>query len=265
MEYKGVLRKMQTENLEPIQYYLDMGTDFINVNQLLDREINLVFVGYECLNCHLNKQIYRQGFCKSCFFEIPQAADWIMRPELSTAHLDKEDRDLAYEKSVQLQPHIVYLANSSNVKVGVTRKQQVPTRWIDQGAHEAIELVEVPNRYLAGITEVAIKEHVSDKTNWRKMLTNSIEDVNLIAQKEKLSAYIPEEVKQYYSAADTSETHIAFPVLQYPEKVKSLNIQKSKSYTGTLKGIKGQYFIFEDDTVFNIRANEGLVVSLQID
>ena len=88
-----------------------------------------------------------------------------MHPELSTAHLDKEDRDLEYEKKVQLKPHVVYLANSSNVKVGVTRKSQIPTRWIDQGAHEAIEIVEVPNRYLAGITEVALKDYVADKTN----------------------------------------------------------------------------------------------------
>jgi hypothetical protein len=264
MKYQGVLKKMKTENLKPIGYYLDMGSDFINMNQLLDKEIQLDFVGYECLNCHLNKPIYRQGFCKSCFFEIPQAADWIIRPELSTAHLDQEDRDLSYEKSVQLQPHIVYLANSSNVKVGVTRKQQVPTRWIDQGAHEAIEFIEVPNRYLAGITEVALKEHISDKTNWRKMLTNDIEDVNLIAQKEKLAAFIPQEAAKYYVESNAGETHIDFPVLQYPEKVKSLNIEKSKSYTGTLKGIKGQYLIFEDSTVFNIRGNEGLVVSLHI-
>lgn len=255
---------MKTENLKPIVYYLDMGVDYINVNQLLDREIQLDFIGYECLNCHLNRQIYRQGFCRTCFFEIPQAADWIMRPELSTAHLDKEDRDLAYEKSVQLQPHVVYLANSSNVKVGVTRKQQVPTRWIDQGAHEAIELVEVPNRYLAGITEVAIKEHISDKTNWRKMLTNNIEDVDLVSERKKLSEFIPNEAAAYYVDSIAQETHIAFPVLQYPEKVKSLNIEKNKTYKGTLKGIKGQYLIFEDNTVFNIRANEGLVVSVQI-
>ena len=123
MEYQGVLKKMKTENLAEIQYYLDMKSDFLNVNQLLNKEITISFVTYECLNCRLEKKIYRQGFCKNCFFEIPNAADWIMRPELSTAHLDIEDRDLAYEKSVQLQPHIVYLANSSNVKVGVTRKQ----------------------------------------------------------------------------------------------------------------------------------------------
>ena len=264
MKYQGVLKKMRTEHLKPIGYYLDMGSDFININQWLDREIQIDFVGYECLNCHLNKPIYRQGFCKSCFFEIPQAADWIMRPELSTAHLDKEDRDLAYEKSVQLQPHIVYLANSSNVKVGVTRKQQVPTRWIDQGAHEAIEFIEVPNRYLAGITEVAIKEHISDKTNWRKMLTNNVEDVDLVAEKEKLSVYIPEEAAAYYVEASAGETHIEFPVLQYPEKVKSLNLDKTPNYKGVLKGIKGQYLIFEDSTVFNVRGSEGYVVRLTI-
>jgi hypothetical protein len=264
MQYQGVLKKMMTSNDETIQYYLDMDSDFINMNQLLDKEITMSFVKYECLNCHLNKQIYRQGFCKSCFFETPNAGDWIMKPELSTAHLGKEDRDLEFEKKMQLKPHIVYLANSSDVKVGVTRKSQVPTRWIDQGAHEAIEIVEVPNRYLAGITEVALKEHVSDKTNWRKMLTNDITDVDLIAKKEELSQYIPEEAKEYYLDKHTKELQLNFPVNKYPEKVKSLNLIKTPNYSGKLVGIKGQYLIFEDSTVFNVRANEGLVVEISI-
>lgn len=264
MEYQGVLKKMPTENGDQIQYYLDMKADFLNVNQLLNREITIKFVTYECLNCHLEKEIYRQGFCKSCFFETPNAGEWIMRPELSTAHLDIEDRDLAYEKSVQLQPHIVYLANSSNVKVGVTRKTQVPTRWIDQGAHEAIEIVEVPNRYLAGITEVALKEHVADKTNWRKMLKNDVDDQNLADWRQKLRTYIPEEVQEYFIENNT-ETQLHFPVKQYPSKPKSLNIRKEGSYSGKLVGIKGQYLIFEDNTVFNVRANEGLVVGIKID
>tara|TARA_B110000091_G_scaffold60878_1_gene66904 strand:- start:100 stop:891 length:792 start_codon:yes stop_codon:yes gene_type:complete len=263
MKYQGVLKKMKTENLDEIQYYLDMNSDFLNMNQLLNRELTIRFVTYECLNCHLEKEIYRQGFCKSCFFEIPNAADWIMKPELSKAHLDIEDRDLAYEKAVQLKPHIVYLANSSNVKVGVTRKQQVPTRWIDQGAHEAIEIVEVPNRYLAGITEVALKQHVADKTNWRKMLKNDIEDVSLIEWRDKLKAFIPEEAKEYF-IENNSETHLNFPVKKYPEKPKSLNLIKTPNYTGKLVGIKGQYLIFEDETVFNVRSNEGLVVSIEV-
>ncbi|AUC20961.1 hypothetical protein BTO15_02000 [Polaribacter sejongensis] len=263
MIYQGVLKKMMTENAAEILYYLDMKTDFINMNQLINKEITIRFVTYECLNCHLEKKIYRQGFCKSCFFEIPSAADWIMKPELSKAHLGIEDRDLAYEQAVQLKPHIVYLANSSNVKVGVTRKQQVPTRWIDQGAHEAIEILEAPNRYLAGITEVALKEYVADKTNWRKMLKNDIEDVDLVAWRDKLKEFIPEEAKAYFIENNT-ETHINFPVIKYPAKPKSLNLIKTPNYTGTLVGIKGQYLIFEDETVFNVRSNEGLVVSIEV-
>tara|TARA_R110002096_G_scaffold119895_1_gene259762 strand:- start:230 stop:931 length:702 start_codon:yes stop_codon:yes gene_type:complete len=233
------------------------------MNQLLNKEISISFIKYECLNCHLEKEIYRQGFCKSCFFDIPNAADWIMRPELSQAHLGIEDRDLAYEKSVQLKPHIVYLANSSNVKVGVTRKGQVPTRWIDQGAHEAIEIVEVPNRYLAGITEVALKEHVGDKTNWRKMLKNDIEDENLVEWREKLKQYIPDEAKEYF-IENNSETNLNFPVYKYPVKPKSLNLIKTPKFTGKLVGIKGQYLIFDDETVFNVRSNEGLVVQISV-
>ena len=263
MQYQGVLKKMITENSHIVQYYLDLESDFINMNQLLNRNLEIAFVKYRCMNCHIEKEIYRQGFCKNCFFDIPSAGDWIMRPELSKAHLGEEDRDLAYEKSVQLQPHIVYLANSSNVKVGVTRKQQVPTRWIDQGAHEAIEIVEVPNRYLAGITEVALKAHVADKTNWRKMLKNDIEDVDLKSWQHKLKAFIPEEAQEYF-IENNSLTQINFPVHQYPETPKSLNIAKEQSYTGKLVGIKGQYLIFEDQKVFNIRSNEGIVVRLTI-
>lgn len=263
MKYQGVLTKMQTEFLQPIQYYLVFENDFINLNQMLNKTIAIEFVGYQCLSCGLDKEVYRQGFCKSCFYDAPQAGEWIMRPELSTAHLDKEDRDLAYEKEVQLQPHIVYLANSSNIKVGVTRKTQVPTRWIDQGAHEAIELVEVPNRYLAGVTEVALKAHVSDKTNWRKMLKNDIEDEDLNEWKVRLKPFIPEEAANYFLDT-TTETQLEFPVGKYPEKPKSLNIKKAENFRGKLVGVKGQYFIFEDDTVFNVRANEGLVVSISL-
>lgn len=263
MNYAGVLTKMQTENGTPIQYYLIFESDFLNINQLLDKKITIQFLGYQCLNCGSDKKIYRQGFCYDCFFEVPQAANWIMHPELSTAHLDKEDRDLEFEKKVQLQPHVVYLANSSNVKVGVTRKSQIPTRWIDQGAHEAIEIVEVPNRYLAGITEVALKEHVSDKTNWRTMLKNEIKDEDLVKWRDKLKVFIPEEAVEYF-IENNSETHLDFPVLKYPTKLQSLNLDKSPNYEGVLKGIKGQYLIFDDHTVFNVRGSEGYVISITV-
>ncbi|MEM6719145.1 MAG: DUF2797 domain-containing protein [Bacteroidota bacterium] len=263
MMYKGVLTKMQTEIGNPIQYYLNFEDDFLNMNQLLNKTLRFDFEKFQCLNCGKDKPIYRQGFCKDCFYETPRAGDWIMRPELSTAHLGIEDRDLEYEKKVQLQPHIVYLALSSDVKVGVTRKPQVPTRWIDQGAIQAVEIVEVPNRYLAGITEVALKAYVSDKTNWRKMLQNLNEEADLLAKKEELQSFIPEEAQPYY-LANREVIELDFPVLAYPEKVKSLNLLKAQSYEGVLKGIKGQYLIFEDNTVFNVRGNEGLFVSLGI-
>lgn len=263
MNYEGVLTKMQTENTSPINYYLVFKSHFIHMNQLIDKEISITFLNHECLACGKEKKIFRQGFCYDDFYKQPNAGDWIMRPELSKAHLGIEDRDLEYEKKVQLQPHIVYLANSSNVKVGVTRKTQVPTRWIDQGAHEAIEFLEVPNRYLAGITEVALKEHIADKTNWRKMLTNTITEESLQTTKERLKDYIPEEAQEYY-IENNKETQINFPVLQYPQKVASLNLDKTPLFSGKLKGIKGQYLIFEDQTVFNVRNYEGYKVSLSI-
>lgn len=263
MKYEGVLTKMRTELKDKVQYYLLFPSDVVHVNQLLNRKLVITFEKYQCLACGKNKKIYRQGFCYDDFYQRPQAGEWIMKPELSTAHLDIEDRDLSYEKKVQLQPHIVYLANSSNIKVGVTRKSQIPTRWIDQGAHEAIEFVEVPNRYLAGITEVALKDQVADKTNWRKMLTNTLVDADLKKYKEELKDFLPEEVSSYYKK-DTNETQINFPVIQYPEKLKSLNLEKTPGYSGVLKGIKGQYLIFEDNTVFNVRNYEGYVVTLKV-
>lgn len=260
----GTIKKMQTELQETVQYYLVFKDQFVHMNQLLGNHLQISHVGNECLNCHLDKKIWRQGFCYDCFIASPQAGDWIMKPELSRAHLDEEDRDLAYEKAVQLKPHIVYLANSSNVKVGVTRKTQVPTRWIDQGAHEAIPIVEVPNRYLAGITEVALKEHVADKTNWRTMLTNKIEDVDLVRFRESVLQYIPQEAQEFI-VKDAVETHINFPVLQYPAKVTSVNLAKTPIHSGKLTGIKGQYLLFENGSVMNVRSHEGLVIDLTID
>lgn len=264
MNITGTLRKMQTELLDTVQYYLIFKDQFIHMNQLIGKTISLTHIANECMHCNLDKKIWRQGFCYDCFTAIPQAGDWIMRPELSLAHMDIEDRDLEYEKKVQLQPHIVYLANSSNIKVGVTRKSQIPTRWIDQGAHEAIPILETPNRYLAGIAEVALKDHVSDKTNWRKMLTNQVIDVDLFRFRESLIQHLPDETKAYILPQE-EETSIQFPVQAYPEKVKSVNLSKQPSHSGQLVGIKGQYLIFNDGHVMNIRSHEGYVVTIKVD
>jgi len=262
MTYQGVLTKMQTEIGTPIQYYLVFEDNFLNVNQLLNKEIEINFVGHQCLNCNKKKKIFRQGFCYDCFYSSPAVGDWIMRPELSTAHLGIADRDLEYEQKVQLQPHVVYLALSSEIKVGVTRKTQVPTRWIDQGATQAIPIIEVPNRYLAGITEVALKEHYADKTNWRKMLCEA-GTCDLIAEKAKVENLLPIEAKDYFSTKNDLY-ELNYPVMYYPQKISSLNLDKISSFKGVLVGIKGQYLIFENGTVFNIRGSEGYEVALNV-
>ena len=264
MTYEGVLTKMQTEFANPIQYYLVFENSFLSLNQLLGKSMEINFVGYQCLNCGKKKKIFRQGFCYDCFMSSASAGDWIMKPELSTAHLDIEDRDLEYEKRVQLQPHIVYLALSSEVKVGVTRETQVPTRWIDQGAIQAIPIVEVPNRYLAGITEVALKNHYADKTNWQKMLKNDVPIVDLLKEKASLKDLIPKEVQDFYYPEKVNLYELHYPVLQFPTKVNSLNLDKSPNFSGILTGIKGQYLMFEDGTVFNVRTFEGDVVKILI-
>lgn len=263
MKYEGVLTKMSTELIDTVQYYLLFEQDFLHLNQVLDKRLSINFLRYQCMKCRRQKKIFRSGYCYDCHTQSAEVGDWIMRPELSTAHLDIEDRDLAFEKSVQLAPHVVYLANSSNVKVGVTRKTQVPVRWIDQGAHKAIEVVEVPNRYLAGITEVALMKHVSDKTSWREMLCNKLEECDLSEIRENLRQYLPEEVREYY--IDNAKIHdIHFPVLQYPAVVRPFSLTKAPYYEGVLKGIKGQYLIFEDGVAFNIRSHEGFVVQLTV-
>lgn len=263
MLYQGVLTKMQTELSVPVNYYLTLGNALVQPHQLLHKKLKLKFFGHQCLNCGSDAITFRQGFCKSCFFELPQTADWIMYPEKSKAHLGIAERDLEFEQKVQLQPHIVYLANSSNVKVGVTRKSQVPTRWMDQGAQAALEILEVPNRYLAGLAEVSLKKVVSDKTNWREMLKGTASEEDLSLWRDRLIPYLPEEVKPYI-LSNNIPLNLEFPVKKYPEKPKSLNLKKNPEYEGVLVGIKGQYLIFEDENVFNVRSNEGLVVGLDI-
>jgi len=264
MQYQTTLKKMKTELNDVVQYYLDVENDVLNLNQLLGRNLEISFEGYQCLCCGKEKKIFRQGFCYDCFYESAAVGDWIMNPELSKAHLGIEDRDLEYEKEVQLKPHVVYLALSSNVKVGVTRKTQVPTRWIDQGATKAIEIVEVPNRYLAGITEVALKNYVADKTNWQKMLKNEVLEADLIEEREKLKSYIPAEAQPYFLGNNGKVTEIGYPVVQYPTKIKSLNLEKTQVYSGKLIGVKGQYLLFEGGIVFNVRNNEGYKVIITV-
>ena len=263
MHFEGLVKKMTSEHLSFVNYFIEFDNSFINLNQFLEKSFTIECLDYSCLLCSSKSEIFRQGFCKSCFFDSPLAGDWIIRPELSKAHLNIADRDLEYEKKIQLQPHIVYLSNTGTLKVGITRKSQIPFRWIDQGAHEAIEIIETPNRFLAGTAEVALKKYMSDKTNWRKMLKNEIENVNLKSMKDQAKTYIPSNLLHYFN--DKSEViNINYPVKKFPKKPKSVKLKKYSKFSGKLMGVKGQYLIFEDDNVINYRAHEGHIFSITI-
>lgn len=262
---KGQLHKMYSELNDTVDYFLQFEAEKLHVNSLIGKEIEIRFEGeIHCISCAKQiPKVFGQGFCYPCFISSPQAAECIIRPELCRAHLG-EGRDVAWEEAHHNQPHVVYLAASDIVKVGVTRQTQVPTRWIDQGASSAIIVAETPNRYLAGMLEVAMKEHFSDKTNWQRMLKNMQDDsIDLVAEKWSMEESLPSDLLDYFSENDEVVT-LNFPVISYPEKVKSLSLDKDKLIQGRLAGIKGQYIIFDDGRVLNIRKHEGYVVELHI-
>jgi len=261
MHITGLLKKMFAESTAPIQYYLNFEEKIISVNQLLGEKIKISFNHYQCMECNRDKEIFAMGCCKNCYFTSPYVGAWIVRPELSTAHLGKADRDLDIETEIQLQPHIVYLANSGGIKVGVTRKSQIPTRWIDQGAEYTIQLAETENRYEAGLIEVALKQHMSDKTNYRKMLSRETTFEDLSGIKSGVLEFVPKKL-QHYILEDNQVFHLEYPVHKYPLKINSVNLKKIPSFEGILTGIKGQYLMFDNNFVFNVRSHEGFVIDL---
>lgn len=263
MSYAGNLRKMRTELDSPVRYTLQLGENAIDMNALIGQEIEILYEGQiNCIKCgRKTKKSFGQGFCYHHFMTAPEASPCILRPELCEGHLGK-GRDLQWELDNHVQPHVVYLALASGLKVGVTREQQVPTRWIDQGAWQAIRFAETPNRYLAGCIEVAMKEFVGDKTHWQKMLKNVLAtDRDIVAEKSRLSEMLPSEWHEYLT--DNQEiTTIDYPVQEFPIKVKSINLDKTPEVRGILKGIKGQYLIFDEGRVMNIRKHTGYWITL---
>lgn len=263
MQFTGQILKMISQNGKPIQYYLNLNGDLINMNQLFGKELHIKHVGYECVNCGSDEKIYRMGFCKKCFFESPYASDSIIRPELSTAHLGVGERDLEVERQIQLVPHIVYLAYTGDVKVGVTREAQVPTRWIDQGATFALPIAITENRYEAGMIEVELKKHVADKTNPKKMLLDDYEDtLDLIDFRNKIADYFPNDFKKF-AVSEENIIKLDFPY-EKPEKINVFTLDKKPEFNGILRGIKGQYLAFEGDDFINVRGHEGYVVELTV-
>lgn len=211
------------------------------------------------------RKTYGDGMSFDAFQNSPLAVESIIHPELSRIHEGVALRDAAWEEAHHNQPHIVYLSYTGGIKVGVTRTTQVPYRWIDQGASGAIILAETPYRQLAGLIEVAMKEHFADKTQWRAMLSAGNPDFDRIEEalqeaKEEAFEQCPPEFEDFMSEDDTVQ-HLTFPGSDFPDKVKSTSLDKSPVIEGRLTAIKGQYFIFDDGTVFNVRRHSGYRVS----
>lgn len=259
---EGNLKKMRVSLDDEIQYRLILDEE-VDMNALVGKELRIEWKGViNCQKCSkVTKTSFGEGFCYSCFTTAPEAAECILRPELCRAHLG-EGRDPQWEQEHHNQPHVVYLAASSAVKVGITRVTQIPTRWIDQGASAAIVLAETPNRYEAGMIEVALKEVFTDKTHWQKMLKNEIdESIDLEDEKWSLEDQLPADIVEHFSEDDTI-WELNYPVLEYPVKVKSMSLDKVPVISGVLKGIKGQYLLFEGGAVFNVRKHTGYYVEV---
>lgn len=264
MENTGTLRKMIVENAESIHYWLNLNKEksFL-LNDLIGSEVELSWTGQiHCINCGRSiKKTYGQGFCYPCFAESPQAAPCIVRPELCEAHLGK-GRDVEWEQKHHKQPHLVYLAQTSGIKVGVTRKTQMPTRWIDQGAWRSIVIAETPYRQLAGRIEVELKQYVSDRTDWRKMLTNNKSDESIEDRRGELLSYLPSDLMEY-AVKKAERFEFNYPVPKYPNKVSTLNLEKVRTIKETISGVRGQYLLFNDGDVINMRKYSGYEVKFR--
>lgn len=261
----GKLKKMTVSLEDTIQYELDL-IEKVKMNDLIGSSILMNWNGQIiCSGCgKQTKKSFGDGFCYNCFITAPEAAECTLRPELCRAHLG-QGRDPEWEQNNHNTPHIVYLAASDIVKVGVTRISQVPTRWIDQGASAGIRLAETPNRYEAGMLEVALKEFFSDKTNWQRMLKNEIDStIDLVEEKWNLHDQLPSDLTQFFTEND-EVINLNYPVIEFPSKVKSLSFDKTPSIQGKLMGIKGQYLLLEGGEVLNIRKHTGYYIQLSSD
>ncbi|MFV0554713.1 MAG: DUF2797 domain-containing protein [Mangrovibacterium sp.] len=258
MSFTGNILKMESQIGNPISYFFRLGEKRIPMNELIGKQLKLRFTGrIFCTLCGTPmKKSYGTGFCYNCTQTAPQADESVFHPELSKSQYGIY-RDKEFAESHDLIEHVVYLALTNQVKVGVTRIHQVPTRWIDQGANAAIILAQTPNRHIAGIIESFLKNHFTDKTSWQAMLKNETsEGINLTDEKQRAIALLPAELKQYTSS-DDKITELHYPTAKYPHKLNSLNFDKQACIEGTLTGIRGQYLYLDETNVINIRRHEG--------
>lgn len=267
----GKLAKLTGELTNPINYTLSLGEEKINLNQLIGRDIAFNFLNkINCIQCdRLTSKSFQQGYCYPCYRKLLACNLCVIHPE--KCNFPKVDCPDTWEHNHCKKEHIVYLANSSDLKVGITRATQVPVRWIDQGATQAIPLFKVENRYQSGVIEVKLKQFINDKTNWRVMLSNRIPLYDMTIEKEKLlekaKAALIELDNMDLALTKVTEPAIDlnYPIKQFPIKCRSINLDKENALNGKLVGVKGQYLLFEGGDVINIRKHAGYQVSLKID
>ena len=265
----GILRKMHTQLAEPVEYQLVLDNTEFPLAPWLGKPIVLQHTGkIYCIHCgRLTKKSFNQGYCYPCFMRLAQCDTCIIKPELCH-YAAGTCREPAWGEQHCMQAHFVYLANSSTLKVGITRQGQIPTRWIDQGAVAALPILKVQSRYLSGLMEVAFKAHVADKTHWQQMLKSEAEFIDLVAARDQLLPQVQDalrDLRHRFGAVavellpEAAVTAIRYPILRYPSKVKSLSFDKDPHVAGSLEGIKGQYLIL-DTGVINLRKFAGYEV-----
>jgi len=259
---RGALSKMATQLDAPVQYAFRLGDEQIAVNPMIGKTVRLEFLGaIHCSHCgRKTKTSFSQGYCYPCMQKLAQCDLCIMSPE--RCHYDAGTcRDPAWGEQFCMTDHVVYLANSSGIKVGITRATQIPTRWIDQGATQALPIMRVATRQQSGFVEDLLRSQVADKTNWRALLKGDAAPVDLLHVREQifdacaggittLQERFGLQAVQPLNAQSVVE--IRYPIEGYPAKITSFNLDKNPVAEGTLLGIKGQYLMF-DTGVINIR------------
>ena len=267
----GAVRKMKTQLENPVRYTMLLGDHEIPLNEYLGRQLRLEFHGsINCMHCdRKTNKSFNQGYCYPCFKRLAQCDSCIVSPQ-KCHYAAGTCREPEWGEQHCMTDHFVYLANTSGLKVGITRGSQMPTRWIDQGATQARPIFRVATRLYSGLVEVLFKDHVADKTNWQAMLRGDAELCDLEQARRRLMAHCAGDLRALEQQhgmnaitelSDESETHIKYPVLEYPARVSSFNLDKTSSIAGTLLGIKGQYLMF-DSGVVNIRKYGGYQLSL---
>lgn len=270
MNISGYIQKLKSTHSNPIGYSLPIGSEQLPLNHLIGQVITFTYLSkIECIACHkLTKKSFQQGYCFPCSQKLARCDFCIIKPERCHYHLST-CREPEWGVAHCMIPHIVYLANSSGLKVGITRYHQMPTRWIDQGAIQALPIFEVQSRRVSGLVEIALAQFIADKTHWQKMLKNDTNFLDLREEFQKIKPLILEAINPVYEQfgqhsikplTDAVETHLQYPVLEYPTKIQSLSFDKQSVVSGRLLGIKGQYLIF-DCGVLNIRKFTGYHLS----